>query len=375
MNKSRQLFLLFTLTILAFVLSACASGSAMVQNWPGFTIDAENQVGYISNGSHVYAINLQTGAEKWRYPNPAERNVLFSAPSVLTGDSQLVVGGTNNKVYSLDAASGQLNWTFSQAGNHFYASGLSIGSKILLPNIDHNLYALDGSGVLAWKFKTGSALWSAPVSDGKLVFQAGMDHFLYALDPETGAVVWQSEDLGGSISGTPVLSPDGVLYFGTYADELLAVKATNGEILWRTPVWGWVYASPLLHEGRLYVGNLKGVFYAIDAASGSVIWQAEPHAEKDPEISRQAAVVGNTVFFGVKAGVLYALDIENGATRWNSLQKPFGSENGKTTLGKLYAPVHTDGETIYLSLMGAQHLLVAIDANGELKWQPFVPAK
>ncbi len=375
MNKSRQIFLLFTLVILAILLSACASGSTVVQNWPGFTLDAKNQVGYISTGSHIYAINLQTGAEKWRYPNPAERNVLFSASPVLTEDGQLVVGGTNNKVYNLKAETGQLNWTFSQAGKSFYAAGLSLGGKVFIPNIDHNLYAVDGSGALAWKYKTGSALWSAPVSDGKLVFQAGMDHFLYALDPETGAVVWQTDDLGGSISGTPVLSSDGTLYFGTFANELVAVKAASGDILWRTPLSGWVYASPLLHNGRLYVGDLKGVFYAIDAANGSVTWQAEPHAEKDPEISGQAAVIGDTVYFGVKAGVLYALDIENGVTRWNSLQKPFGNDNGKTTLGKLYAPVNTDGETLYLSLMGAQQLLVAIDANGELKWQPFVPAK
>lgn len=375
MNKSRQIFLLFTLTTLAILLSACASGSTVVQNWPGFTIDAKNQVGYISNGSHIYAINLQTGAEKWRYPNPAERNLLFSASPVLTEDGQLVVGGYNNRVYSLDAETGQLKWTFDQAGNRFYASGLALGSRVFLPNTDHNLYALDSSGALVWKFPTGSTLWSAPVSDGKLVFQAGMDHFLYALDPETGAVVWQTEDLGGSISGTPIISTDGILYFGTYVNEMLAVEATSGDILWRTPVSGWIYASPLLYDGRLYIGDLKGVFYSIDAATGSLIWQAEPHAEKDPEISGQAAVVGDTVFFGVKAGVLYALDIENGVTRWNSLQKPFGNDNGKTTLGKLYAPVNTDGETLYLSLMGAQQLLVAIDANGELKWQPFVPAK
>ncbi len=48
---------------------------------------------------------------------------------------------------------------------------------------------------------------------------------MHALDIETGNQLWESEALGGSIAGTPALSPDGVLYIGTIAEEMLAIDA------------------------------------------------------------------------------------------------------------------------------------------------------
>ncbi len=200
----------------------------------------------------------------------------FFRSTGLTSDGQLVAGAYDKTLYSIDPQSGQENWRNQDATNRYYAGALELGSDIFAPNIDHTLYAVNSGGSLIWKFATQNALWSAPVSDGKTIYLAGMDHRVYALEPKTGKAIWQTDDLGGSISGTPALSSDGKLYVGTYNSEILALDASNGKVIWSKPVTGWVYGGPLLDNGVLYFGDLSGTFYAKDASTGEDKWSTQP---------------------------------------------------------------------------------------------------
>jgi outer membrane protein assembly factor BamB len=194
------------------------------------------------------------------------------------------------------------------------------------------------------------------------------------LDPN-GKLIWQTDELGGSISGTPALSSDGKLFVGTYNSEILALDAANGSVIWRKPVTGWVYGGPLLNNGVLYFGDLSGTFYAKDAATGEDKWQpVQPDTSPNGEISGTPVVVGDTVYFGSKAGILYAYDIATGQKRWDSMQKSFGNNNGKTTLGKLYSPLQAIDNMIYITPMGTGPILIAIDSDGNQKWS-FTPSK
>jgi outer membrane protein assembly factor BamB len=375
MNKSRFLLSIISILILSSLLSSClgAGAATQVQIWPGLTIDAEKQIGYVASGNRVFSLDLTNGAEKWRFPITPEKNLGFSAPPTLTKDGQLVAGAYNKTLYSLDPQTGQQKWINQDATNRYYAGGLALDQNIYAPNIDHNLYTVNSAGSLAWKFKAQNALWSAPVTDGKLIYLGGMDHILYALDPNTGKVVWQTEGLGGSMASSPTLS-DGKLYVGTFNNEMLALDAANGKILWRAPVSGWVYASPLLDNGVLYFGNLDGAFYALDAATGKQKWQVQPDTSANRAISGAAAIIGDTVFFNSRGGIIYALDKASGAKRWDSVDKPCCWNSGKSTLGKLYSPIKTINDLILVTPMGVGPLVVALDVNGNQKWS-YTPAK
>jgi outer membrane protein assembly factor BamB len=377
MKKTRLIFITLVILILTGILSSCIGGGAAttVQIWPGLTIDENNQIGYVAYGNHVYAVNLTNGTETWRFPAEPVRNLGLSTPPSIGADGSLVVGGYNHILYNLDIQSGAQRWVNEDATNRYYAGALAKDGSFFAPNIDHSLYTVDQNGKLVWKFETEEALWGSPVTDGKTIYLAGMDHSVYALDPKTGKVVWKTEDVGGSFADKPALSADGILYIGNFNNEMLAIDAATGKIIWRTPVSGWVYGSPVLDQGMLYFGDLAGTFYALDAASGQIKWQRVTTLEKNVQISGSPAILDDTVYFGTQAGVVYALDIATGAERWNSLQKPFGNNNGKTTLGKIYGPLQAAGDIIYITPTGVGPLIFAIDKDGNLKWQPFTPAK
>ena len=78
------------------------------------------------------------------------------------------------------------------------------------------------------------------------------------------------------MAGSPRLSPEGVLYVGTYGSEMIAIDAASGQIQWRKPAKGWVWSRPLLEDGVLYFGDMEGAVTAMDASDGSVRWQIQP---------------------------------------------------------------------------------------------------
>jgi len=55
---------------------------------PSMTADAKNA--YLSGGPYVYAVNLQTGAQVWRFPALSSAANPFYATPVLTPDGQLM---------------------------------------------------------------------------------------------------------------------------------------------------------------------------------------------------------------------------------------------------------------------------------------------
>ncbi len=86
-----------------------------------------------------------------------------------------------------------------------------------------------------------------------------MDHRVYSIDSQNGQENWQTEDLGGSIVGIPAFNPEGVLYAGTFASEMLAIDAHNGQVIWRRPTNDWVWGGPVLQDDRVLVVDAEAI--------------------------------------------------------------------------------------------------------------------
>ena len=79
------------------------------------TVDEETV--YVSFNEHVYAIELETGNEIWRFPKEPDRNMTFFAPPEPTSDGKVIVGGFDNVVYAL-TEDGRIEgggWTFDES--------------------------------------------------------------------------------------------------------------------------------------------------------------------------------------------------------------------------------------------------------------------
>ncbi len=94
-----------------------------------------------------------------------------------------------------------------------------------------------------------------------------------------------------------------------------------------------LYSSPSILHGRIYIGSNTGDFYAIDEASGHVVWQRFIGFQPSITCSAMGFVSTATVvdepdgiggslpvvYVAAPDGYLYALNGNNGSTRWRSV--------------------------------------------------------
>jgi hypothetical protein len=170
---------------------------------------------YVSTARGLYALDADTGEEKWVYPTELP---LGHSPTIQDGIAY--VGGFDRKIYAINALTGEGLWTF-QAGAGFDTNPLVVNGILYAGNRDGFFYAIhiNGSdtGKLAWKFKTeGPIHFSAAYKDGTVYF-ASDDSYTYALDAQTGDLVWKSAKLPGAgfHSWWPVVNGDYVIFAGS----------------------------------------------------------------------------------------------------------------------------------------------------------------
>ncbi len=356
----KRFLLVTTLVVLALSLSAC-SGSFAPTSWPGMSLDPDGETVFLAYQNQVYAVSAANGTVQWNYPAEPERKRTFFAPPVYTPAGELLIGGYDNLLVSLDPKRGTENWVFD-AGSRLVGAPLATEEAIYLPTSAGDLYALDLQGHPLWDapFHSEKDLWATPALEEGVLYTGGMDHNLYAIKAEDGSILWQTP-LGGAITSAPLLA-DGILYVGTFAQQMVAVEAASGDILWDTSTDGWVWATPQIAGDLIYVGDVGGAFYAFDIRDGATVWRIVP----DGPIVSQALVEGDTVYFTTESGTLYAVEAQTGQAHW---------EYSLDTKAQLHtAPLAANGD-ILIAPTGGEALIVAVNAqNGSPRWQ-FIPKK
>jgi len=361
--KTKKIILILLLALGALLLSACSGAGAAANTWHGLAADADRA--YVSAGSLIYAVDLKTGSEVWRYPPKVDANILFFANPVLTTDGQLLIGsaGKNHEFLSLDPATGKEKWAkaFVDAKGTWVASPLVLNNTIYAPNDDGFLYTLDMNGnQVADPIEIGGALWSAPVTDGTLIYLSSLDHHVNIVDPAKHTVT--AVDLGGAIPSSPTVGSDGA-YVSSFASAIEFVKS-NSEHKVIAKLESRVWGSPILDGTTLYYADLSGKVYSYDLANGKQIWSVQPAGT----VVASLLIVGDQIYVASEPdsadgkGTLVALDRE-GKTIWN-----------KEVGGKLYTTPVASGDLILVAPYTATFTLVAYDAQGKQAWA-FTPAK
>jgi alcohol dehydrogenase (cytochrome c) len=135
----------------------------------------------------------------------------------------------------------------------------------------------------------------------------------------------------------------------------------------------------LEYEGTIYIPDGGDNVYAIDAKSGEILWTYEPHLPPDPlgEViccgwdNRGVAIGDGMVFVSQLNGDQVALDQETGKVKWSTpVVKP------KSGYSITSAPLYYDG-MLYVGGSGGEYgirgRLTALDATtGEIKWKSYM---
>ena len=100
--------------------------------------------------------------------------------------STVYVGSDDDKVYALDAATGQLRWSYT-TGDEVVSGPAVAGGTVYVGSDDDKVYALNAAtGHLRWSYTTGGVVVSGPAVAGGTVYVGSDDHKVYALNAATG---------------------------------------------------------------------------------------------------------------------------------------------------------------------------------------------
>jgi outer membrane protein assembly factor BamB len=224
--------------------------------------------------------------------------------------------------------------------------------------------SVPSNGQLLWNYTiTGYEGYvdSSPAVANGVVYVGSYDNNLYALNATTGAKLW-NYTTGGSVQSSPAVA-NGVVYVGSYDNNLYALNATTGTMLWSFTTGGGVYSSPAVANGVVYVGSwdFNGDVYALNATTGAEVWDYMTGSNE----GGSPAVANGMVYVG-QGSNLYALNATTGAKVWNyGTQAPtsspavangvvyVGTQNSPQRLPTFYALNATTGAQVWSYPTGA----------------------
>jgi quinohemoprotein ethanol dehydrogenase len=150
-----------------------------------------------------------------------------------------------------------------------------------------------------------------------------------------------------SAEGQPI-EYQGTIFITTGADDVFAIEADTGKILWRyaaglnpnisTICCGWDNRGVALGDGRVYLGQLDGKLVALDQKTGKVVWSTLVMPwQKGYAITNAPLYVNGMVITGISGaeygtrGRVTAYDAATGKERWRFFTIPGPGERGHET--------------------------------------------
>ena len=271
---------------------------------------ADGIVYFGGSDGFFYALAADSGALKWRFATQGERrfeaknlhgyetknqmipdswDLFLSSPAIFDGG--VYFGSGDGHIYALDAQTGALKWKFATQ-DVVHSSPAIAGGVLYIGGWDSFLYALDArTGVERWRFKTGDdpqvhnqvGIQSSPAVVDGVVYFGCRDAHVYAVDAADGRKKWDYSTRGSWVIGTPAVG-DGSVYVGTSDSHLfLGFEAKTGKPKFTLSAKGLVFSSAALAGDLVYVGDFSGRMTAMDAKSGATVWQFQTESSKrDP---------------------------------------------------------------------------------------------
>ena len=157
------------------------------------------------------------------------------------------------------------------------------------------------SPVLLWKYAASYWVYSSPAVVNGVVYVGSWDDNVYALNATRGNKLW-NYTTGNEVGSSPAVV-NGVVYIGSYDGNVYALNAANGEKLWSYPTNYDVASSPAVVGNVVYIGAEDGNVYALNATGGNKLW----NYKTGNEVWSSPAVVNGIIYIGSDDNNIYAL--------------------------------------------------------------------
>ncbi len=314
----------------------------------------------------------------------AEHVVAFSVDS-RTGQPAIAegvvyLGSEAGILYAVEMETGVELWRFKTGGPVFHPPLVS-DDLVLFGSWDGRLRAVNrSSGNLIWEFEAGDVDWDIrdifingipTVLDGVAYFSSE-DFNLYAVEIETGRELWR-RSLGEEPQARRIPIVDRTAYIGAWDGYLYAIDIDTGEQVWRSTTDNrgraslpdqvpFVTVVPIVTEEAVYFADWAGNLFAVDRANGQQVWRFDPGAADSRHVGSRSfmALVGDVLYYStLEDQHLYGVDRQSGREVWSI-----------ETEGIVYGPVPTDGAIVlYFEVLvnetgeGSAMFMRAMDMN------------
>ena len=219
---------------------------------------------------------------------------------------------------------------------------------------------------LRWRYASNVTLNLTPAFDNERIYLPLAGGTLVALKANDGELYWRS-DIGGELSASPV-ADSGTIYVASEttsppgstpstAGTLRALGREGGVTQWMTPLVKPLRGALTLSGERVFAGGSDGRIYAFDKRTGGVFWSIPVGSP----FNAQPVVQGGRVYLGSEDGNLFSLEEATGRVLWRfntkgAIRGPVAVANGLTFLGSgdgyVYAVSADKGKLVWQKRTG-----------------------
>jgi polyvinyl alcohol dehydrogenase (cytochrome) len=329
-----------------------------------------------SDIGYVYSLDAETGCVYWSYPaKGAVRPAVSVAPVGGHSGTKYAAyfGDAHANVYAVDAQTGQELWT-TRVDNHFVARitaapkvyqgrvfvPVSSSEEFSASNLDYPCCTGRGS-LVALDANTGAQVWKTYMADEPKPTR------------KNSRGVQQYSPSGGSIWNSPTIDGErGAIYMGTgdgqsdpvpdTTDAIVALDLKTGRLL-------WFYQA---QAGDAFMGGCNGP----ERTDNCPKVNGPDQDIGNSPILRKLADGRSVVVFGMKNGAVIALDPDKkGSVVWkvHVVEIPKGQENSFfANLNGVVWGGAADDQNVYYGLQSGGMVAVKL-ATGDVLWRATFP--
>ncbi|MFA6203096.1 MAG: outer membrane protein assembly factor BamB [Gallionella sp.] len=246
--------------------------------------------------------------------------------AALTADAVYGVSGKGT-LTRLQRDTGRQVWSIESKIQ--VSAGVGAGEGLVLIGSDKGeLHAFGEDGKLRWKQTVSSEVLGVPqASEGVVIVRSGDGH-IAGLSVADGHRLWVYERSTPALvvrSHASVTLRRGIAYAGFAGGKLVAIKISDGSLLWENSVSqprgnteleriSDITSNPVVSDAQVCAIAFQGRLACYEAVQGNPLWNREISSDKGLSILRKQLYLSDST------GGVMALDKDSGSTVWKNDQ-------------------------------------------------------
>lgn len=311
---------------------------------------------FFACGDYVYAVDLETGTQKWRYPSDRGLGGSVKATPAYC-DGNLFFGAGDKNLYCLDAATGTFQWAYPVRGSIRCA-------PLILDDIIY--FGADDDSIYAIRADTGDSVWNPPFTakddfavgvaiHSGLLMASSMDGCLYGVTAVNGKLRTAPFRLPEAPTRTSPIVVENVTVMAI-GNSVLGLTQRSNQLRWQITLPAEVAANPASSGNDIFVPCRDKKIYAYNIGGRKPVLKWTAPADLGSMPMSAPTVAGNLLYVTGSKGVVAAFSLEDGSLKWRYVCSPSTiTAPGAGSTDASSSPVVANGNLLVLTDDGVLH--------------------